>query len=126
MKRTSVKPKKSVLELPLLKPILLMALPATTLNLPPAISKAVASKFSFPLSATSQALKSLANIKLHLVVFNSCRSTVIITCTLAIQHRHTALQPRCIANVITPDFPNDRAMLTLLVDNGTGAPKYEH
>jgi hypothetical protein len=111
-KRTSERLRRNVLELLLPKPIPPMDLLAITLNLLLAISRAVASKSNFLLSATNLVLKFLVNTRLHLVVSNSCRSTVTTICTLAIRHPHTALQTRCTANVITPNCPNDRAMLT--------------
>jgi hypothetical protein len=80
------------------------------------------------LSATNLALRFLASTRPQPAVFNNCRSTAtIISRTPATRLRLTALQTRCIANVITPSYPPlSRAMLTSCVDNGGPAPKYEH
>jgi hypothetical protein len=98
-KRTNVKPKKNV---PELLPFLLTArMPATT---PQVLDiNNLADLFSSHLSATSLALKFLANIKLLPAVFSNYKSIAIaIFNILAIRHRPMAHQTRCIANVITP------------------------
>jgi hypothetical protein len=95
-----------LLFLPTVKALRTMALPLAT-------SKP-ADRSSFLLSAINLVPKFPANTKLHPAVFNNYRSTATITFrTLATQHRRTAHQTRCIANVITPSFPSlNRAMLT--------------
>jgi hypothetical protein len=95
-----------LLFLPTVKALQTMALPLATSR--------PADQSSFLLLAINLVPKFPANIKLQPAVFNNYRSTATTTFrTLATQHRRTAHQTRCIANVITPSSPSPyRAMLT--------------
>lgn len=86
--------------------VLLPSLPVASnpTVLPHQVTKELDRKFSSLRSVTSLALRFPANTKLHLQVFNNFKSTArtISKCIPVILHRHTVLQTRCIANVITP------------------------